>query len=59
MNAQENTNKAPRRRAGAKWEFWGFIGIVAGICTFPASKNLATAMIAVGFIVFLVGRFKG
>jgi hypothetical protein len=57
MSASEKANRAPKR-AGVKWELWGFVSIVFGICVYPASVNLSTAFIAGGFVVFIIGRFK-
>jgi uncharacterized membrane protein HdeD (DUF308 family) len=58
MSAASKTEKTGKR-PGAKWELGGFLTIVGGICIYPASVNTAAALIAVGFVVFLVGRFKG
>lgn len=53
-----NSTKKTGRRAGAKWELWGFLSIVGGICIYPASETVATAAVGIGFVVFLIGRFK-
>ena len=47
------------KRAGAPWEMWGFgliaVGIVLGIA---GMGGFAGALIAVGFMIFIVGRFN-
>lgn len=49
-------------RTGASWEGWGFVLIVGGMlvamATDPPISTIAGTAIFVGFIVFLVGRFK-
>ena len=48
-------------RTGAKWEGIGFLLIVGGMITAmgsAADNHIGGIMVAVGFVVFLVGRFK-
>ena len=46
-------------RTGAKWEGIGFLLIAGGVITLIAGAGaLGGIAIAVGFVVFLVGRFK-
>jgi len=48
-------------RTGAKWEGIGFLLIVGGMITAMASaadNHIGGIMVTVGFVVFLIGRFK-
>jgi hypothetical protein len=46
-------------RPGKKWELVGAIGVVGGFVIAQAGNVPAgAAAVAVGFVVFLVGRFK-
>jgi len=48
-------------RTGAKWEGMGFLLIVGGMIYGMASgpeNHLGGAAAAVGFVLFLIGRFK-
>lgn len=46
-------------RTGAKWEGIGFLLIAGGlIALFGGAAQLGGIAMAVGFVVFLVGRFK-
>jgi uncharacterized membrane protein YvbJ len=48
-----------QKRAGGKWEAAGFILIVASIIMgFSGKMETASVVGVIGFIVFLVGRFK-
>jgi uncharacterized membrane protein YvbJ len=45
-------------RTGAKWEGIGFILIVVGLIMAIAGKGFGGFSMAVGFFVFIIGRFK-
>ena len=45
-------------RTGGKWEGIGFLLIVAGIIMGIAGQAGAGIAFGVGFVVFLIGRFK-
>ncbi|NUM36675.1 MAG: zinc-ribbon domain-containing protein [Candidatus Brocadiae bacterium] len=46
-------------RTGAKWEGIGFILIIVGMIMAMASQGgFGGLLIAVGFVVFIIGRFK-
>jgi uncharacterized membrane protein YvbJ len=45
------------RRKGGKYEGVGFLLILAGIFTCFASAWFGAALIVIGFVVFMVGRF--
>lgn len=48
-------------RTGAKWEGIGFVLIVAGMITGMATgpdNHLGGIMAFLGFIIFIIGRFK-
>lgn len=49
-------------RTGAKWEGLGFVLIAAGLVSMLTGNAIAsmvgTLMLFVGFVVFLIGRFK-
>ena len=45
-------------RTGAKWEGMGFILIVIGLIMAIAGQGFGGLFMAVGFVVFIVGRFK-
>jgi hypothetical protein len=45
------------QRKGGKYEALGFLLLVAGIGTCFASSTIGAILIAVGFIVFIAGRF--
>jgi uncharacterized membrane protein YvbJ len=46
-------------RTGAKWEGIGFVLIIVGMIMAMASQGgFGGLLIAVGFVVFIIGRFK-
>lgn len=45
-------------RPGAKWEAAGFVMIAVGLVWMLAGGHWGGALLTVGFVVFLVGRFK-
>ena len=45
-------------RTGARWEGIGFVLIVFGLISIMSGIEFGGALIAIGFVVFLVGRFK-
>lgn len=58
---REASPEAPTvtKRAGAPWEMWGFGLIAAGVVLgITGLGGFAAALIAVGFVVFIVGRFN-
>ena len=56
LNPQSHANVT---RTGAKWEGIGFILIIVGMIMAMASQGgFGSLLLVVGFIVFLVGRFK-
>ena len=62
----ERTTPAPQQhvkvtRSGGAWEGVGFLAIVAGVIAAFATddgNHVGAILIVVGFVVFLVGRFK-
>jgi len=55
LNSQSH---AKVTRTGAKWEGMGFILIVIGLIMAIAGQGVGGLLMAVGFVVFIVGRFK-
>lgn len=46
-------------RAGAKWERLGFGAIVVGLIAALAAAHWGPVLMAVGFVLFLIGRLQG
>jgi len=45
-------------RAGSKWEAIGFILIIIGLVLAIPGQGFGYFLISVGFVVFIIGRFK-
>lgn len=45
-------------RTGAKWEGIGFVMIIFGMISAMAGAEFGGVLLAIGFVVFLIGRFK-
>lgn len=59
LKLKKNSVAVTTKRAGGKWEAAGFLLIVIGIlCVFGGKYDATGFLFAVGFIVFLIGRFK-
>ena len=66
VTRSERTAPAPQQhfkitRSGGAWQGGGFLAIVAGVVAAFATDDgnrVGAILIVVGFVVFLVGRFK-
>ena len=45
-------------RTGARWEGIGFVMIAVGLVSMLAGWHWGGVLLMVGFVVFLIGRFK-
>lgn len=56
------TSHANVTRTGAKWEGMGFIliilGMLVGMAASPPLSTLGGTAAVIGFVVFIIGRFK-
>lgn len=46
------------KREGSAWEATGFVLILAGGAMYSGSVEIGSASILIGFVVFIIGRFK-